>query len=182
MVSTLKIPVLPVPAMMVLQIRENLEKLSKTAVYGHFTLSPGSPQRIPPFPREVNYQDAILISQALMRAARKNPLLARTAVSAYAYGVRPSDKLLPLTSPDHARFGRALIDLVRLMNLKWLRWRLVCPKTDEVSSRLTIREWLKRLELPSNTSIHSIAAKNKVHSGSANHIAVEVVEQHGHFQ
>jgi hypothetical protein len=62
MVSTLKIPVLPVPAMMVLQIRENLEKLSKTAVYGHFTLSPGSPLRIPPFPREVNYQDATLVS------------------------------------------------------------------------------------------------------------------------
>jgi hypothetical protein len=173
---------LEVDLAMVQQIGENLERLSKTHVYDQFVSYPGSTKKIPPFPREESYQDAISISRALMRTANKDPVLVRTAVSAYANGVRTRDRLLVLTAPEHARFGRALIDLVRLLNLKWLRWRIVCFKTGNAPQKSIREEWRKGLGLPSNTQIHWVAAKNKLNAASANHIAVEVIERHGRLQ
>jgi hypothetical protein len=173
---------LDVDGEMVERIRKNLDALSGTAVQDHFVTYAGSVKMIPPFPREESYEVAISISQALTRTAEQLPEAVRTAVCAYAYGVRRSDKLLVLAKPEHARFGRALIDTVRSLNLKFLRWRIRGFGTDKTPQRLpkTVPiEWCKRLGIPSNTPIKWLPPKNKKNLASAGHIAVEVVEQCG---
>lgn len=168
------------------RIRENLKPPSppRTSPYDHFISDSGSVQRIPPFPPEGDdYQEAKLISNALMSAVRRNRELVCSAVSAYAHGVRKSDKLLVLTTPDHAPFGRALIHLVPLLDRGWLKWRLVSFKTGSVHPKFISKAWGTALQLPSNTRVHPVTAKNKANSKNyANQIAVEVIKQHGNLK
>lgn len=163
------------------RIRRNLEKpmVGKTSFHDHFVSHLGSTQKIPPFPLEGRYKWARLISKSLMGAAKKDRALVSSAVSAYAHGVRKSDKLLVLATASHARFGRELIDLVRLLDLRWLRWRFVTFDTGRKHQRMITQMWARALKLPANTPVHAITAKNKSNEKSyLNHIAVEVIEQH----
>jgi len=164
------------------RIRENLKPPSppRTSPYDHFISYSGSVQKIPPFPLEGDYEEAGSISKALMREAKRDRSLVHKAVSAYAHGARISDKLLVLTTTDHAPFGRPLIDLVQHLDLEWLRWRLVAFKTGEVHPRFIPAIWREALRLPSNTRVHPVTAKNKANSENyANQIAVEVIKQRG---
>lgn len=170
---------LEVNAELAQQLRENLVNVSKTSVCDHFVPYPGSKKNIPPFPVEEDYWKAISISKALMNTAMKKQEFARAAVSAYACGVRPSDKLMVLSKPEHAQFGRALIDLVRLMDLKFLRWQIVGFKKDGDLPKFVPKRWCDLLKLPSNTPMHWIAAKNPSHLASKNAIAIRVTERRG---
>jgi hypothetical protein len=165
---------------MVGRIRKNLEALSGTAVHDHFVSCAGSGKKVPPLPREDNKQNAISISRALIREAKQRPSLVCTAVCAYTNAVRRSDKLLVLTEPKHAQFGRSLIDIVRSLDLRFLRWRIRGFETDKTPRPLpkTVpKEWCELLGIPSNTPISWIPPKNKKNPASASQIAVEVVEK-----
>lgn len=176
---------LGVDVAMVQRIRKSLETLSETAVYDHFVTHTGSTKKMPPFPKEENYQSSLSIGRALMRIAKLDLDLVCKGVSAYAYGVRPSDKLLVLAAPEHAQFGRALIVSVRRLHLRFLRWRILGFETDETPQpppKTVPTEWCSRLRIPSNTRIKWVTAKNRSNSASTNHIAVEVIEQRGSSQ
>lgn len=176
---------LDVDADMVERIRKNLEVLSGTIVYDHFVTHAGLGKKIPPFPREENYQDALSISRKLIRTAKQNSGLVRRGINAYTCGVRRSDKLLVLARGKHARLGRALIDTVRSLDLKFLRWKILGFETDKTPRplrRTVPKEWCAQLGIPSNTRIRWVPPKNKRNSASADHIAVEVVEQRGTSQ
>ena len=165
------------------RICRNLENPpeGKTSFHDHFVSHLGSVQKIPPFPLVSDYQSAILIGKSLMRAAKKDSVLVSSAVSAYAHGVRKSDKRMVLATPsEHAPWGRTLIDLVRLLNLKWLRWRLVSFKTGGAHPRPIPKVCGTALKLPPNTPVHPVTAKNKNNEKSyVNQIVVEVIEQRG---
>jgi len=167
---------------MVGRIRKNLEALSGTAVHDHFVSYAGSGKKVPPIPTEDDFRKAVTIGRELIKTAQQLPDVVRTAVSAYAYGVRRSDKLFVLADPKHAQFGRALIDTVRGLRLKTLQWRIVGFKKDKTPRALpkTVpMEWCTPLGIPSNTRISWVSQKNKKNAASAGQIAVEVVEMRG---
>jgi hypothetical protein len=163
-------------------ILRDLKDLSRTAVAEHFINCPESDKHVPPFPSEADFRIANEIGSALLDTAQRSPYLVRTAVSVYACGVRRSDKLLVLANPQHARFGRALIDLVRELRLKGLRWRIVGFKKDKdsrPSPRPVPMEWCTQLGIPSNTRMGWVYQKNKKNAASASQIAIEVRELRG---
>lgn len=164
------------------RIQRELESLSRTAAADHFVTGSESGKKIPPFPREVDSRNAIAIGRELIKTAKRLPDVVRTAVSAYAYGVRRSDKLFVLADPKHAQFGRTLIDTIRGLGLKTLRWRIAGFKTDETPRPLpkTVpMEWCIPLGIPSNTRIRWVSQKNKKNAASEGQIAIEVVEMRG---
>jgi hypothetical protein len=160
-------------------LRKNLDNLSQIVPNGHLVDVSRAIRKLPPFPLQDSYSVAVSISQALMRAAKHDPELVCKAVCVYAHGVRVSDRLLVLGAVDQAHFGRDLIDLVRLMNHPRIRWRIVRFKTDKTIPKYLPKEWQVPLGLPSNTPVHTIAAKNKANASSANQIAIQVVERDG---
>lgn len=164
------------------RVQRDLKDLSRTAVSEHFVTCPESEIRVPPFPGEADFRIANEIGSALIDTAKRSPDLVRTAVSVYACGVRRSDKLFVLANPQHARFGRALIDVVRDLRLKSLRWRIVGFKKDKDSRPLprpVPMEWCTQLGIPSNTRMGWVYQKNKKNAASASQIAIEVVELRG---
>lgn len=161
------------------RIQRDLDALSRTAVGGHFVTCSESGDKVPPFPREADFQVANAIGSALIETAKHSPDLVRDAVSAYACGVRRSDKLFVLVDSKHARLGRTLIDIVRALHLKTLRWRIVGFKKDNTPRplpRTVPMEWCTLLGIPSNTRVSWVSPKNKKNAASASQIAIEVVE------
>ncbi len=164
------------------RIQRDLEALSSTALADHFVTYSESSEKIPPFPSEADLRVANAIGRALIERAEQSPEVVRTAVSAYAFGVRRSDKRFVLADPKHAQFGRALIDTVRGLGLKTVRWRIVGFETDETPTPLpkTVpMEWCIPLGIPSNTRIAWVSPKNKKNAASASQIAVEIIEKRG---
>jgi len=164
------------------RIQRDLEALSRTAVAGHFVTYSELGNKAPPFPGETDFRFANAIGGALIETAKHSPDLVRDAVSAYAYGVRRSDKLFVLANQQHARFGRALIGLVRDLRLKSLRWRIMGFKKHKDTRPLprpVPMEWCTQLGIPSNTRMGWVYQKNKKNAASASQIAIEVVEPRG---
>jgi len=90
-------------------------------------------------------QRAIELSGAMLRVARHNPELVRTATLAYVFGASGRGRVL-LVDPEDAVFGRAIIDLVDELNVRWLSWNLKAfgvgerePDTDLWPARMGLR-------------------------------------------
>lgn len=165
------------------KLRETLRKLSENDALGeHLLACDGAVYAVPPFPAEHKYGAAVKISHALMRATRRNPQLVRLAICAYVHGLRLSDRLFVLRDTHQAHFGRAIIDMVRLMGHRQIRWRIAGFKTGTVQPQFIPPRWRDALRLPSNTPIHWIVPKNKANASSnAGQIAIQIVEREGNI-
>lgn len=154
---------------------ERTRALQREAICRHLVAPLSSDLKMPPrLKQNARHQQAIAIGRSLLHLARKDAFFIRQVVLGYSSAANRRMRIV-LTRQEDAYFGRAVIELVRLLNIQGLGIRVVGFRVGD--QRSDPGYWLKALGLSADTPVHWVNAPNAQSSAGTRHCGIEVVHQ-----
>lgn len=154
---------------------ERIRALECEAVGRHLVAPLCSVLKTPPtLKQRARHQQAVAIGRSLINLTRKNASFVRQVVSGYSSAANRRMRIV-LTRQEDAHFGRAVIELVKLLNIDGLDIRVVGFRVGD--QRSNSADWLQVLHLPADTPVHWVSAPNKNSSASTQHCGIDVVHR-----
>jgi hypothetical protein len=154
---------------------ERIRALQREAVGRHFVASSSPVLKTPPtLKQEARREQAVAIGRSLLNVTRKKTSFVRDVVLEYSSAANRRMRIV-LTRQEDARFGRALIELVKLLNIDGLGIRVVRFRVGDQCSNAA--DWLQALGLPADTPVPLVSAPNKNNLASTQHCGIEVVHR-----
>jgi hypothetical protein len=153
---------------------ERIRALQREAIGRHFASSSSVLKTPPTLKQEARREQAVAIGKSVINVMRKNPILLRQVVSGYCNAVNRRMRIV-LTRQEDARFGRAVIELVKLLNIDGLGIRVIGFRVGDQCSNAA--DWLQALGLPADTPVHWVNAPNRNSSASTLHCGIDVVHR-----
>jgi hypothetical protein len=154
---------------------ERIRALQREAIGRHLVASSHPVLKtLPRLKQNARHQQAVAIGRSLLNVTRKNATLVRQVVSGYSSAANRRMRIV-LTRQEDARFGRAVIEFVKLLNIDGLGIRVVGFRVGD--QRSNVADWLQAFGLPADTPVHWVSAPNKNSSASTQHCGIDVVHR-----
>jgi hypothetical protein len=153
-------------------IGEQLRRLKETPLNKLFKTSAANQMDLPDLRLSSNQiEQAIELSHALFRIARRDPYVVRCAVLGYCYAVSDRRRIR-LTDLLVAEYGQTLVRLVKHLKLPWIEVRLIGYQVADEKGDLSA--WLKVIKPGRNTRLEFVLAENQSSRAELGHIGIDI--------